>query len=119
MNAWETTSHHAWNYPSWALSVEWAGYLAFPLLIALLGRLPRAAVPVVPLAGLAGLGLLAGWVPEYGLNYTLHLGLLRFALEFLMGLGFGRLATEALLPRALLGRCCWRCRWGCGSTRMR
>ena len=102
VNAWETTSHHAWNYPSWALSVEWAGYLAFPLLIALLGRLPRAAVPVVPLAGLAGLGLLAAWVPEYGLNYTLHLGLLRFALEFLMGLGLGRLATEALLPRALL-----------------
>ncbi|RYI99178.1 MAG: acyltransferase, partial [Acetobacteraceae bacterium] len=28
MNAWETTSIHAWNYPSWALSVEWAGYLA-------------------------------------------------------------------------------------------
>ncbi len=34
LNAWETTDRLAWNYPSWALSAEWAGYLAFPALLA-------------------------------------------------------------------------------------
>jgi hypothetical protein len=29
LNAWETSDLHAWNYPSWALSAIWAGYLAF------------------------------------------------------------------------------------------
>ncbi|MDB5373132.1 MAG: Peptidoglycan/LPS O-acetylase OafA/YrhL, contains acyltransferase and SGNH-hydrolase domain, partial [Belnapia sp.] len=102
VNAWETTSRHAWNYPSWALSVEWAGYLGFPLVIAALIRLPRGAVWLVPLFGLAGLGLLTVLLPENGLNHTLHLGLLRFGLEFLAGLGLGRLATEGRLPRGLL-----------------
>lgn len=100
VHAWETTTHHAWNYPSWALSAEWAGYLAFPLLIRGLLRLPRAAVPPVPLLALAGLWILAGRTGTVGLNLTLHLGLLRFALEFALGLSLGRLATEGRLPRA-------------------
>ncbi len=102
VNAWETTTQYAWNYPSWALSVEWAGYLAFPLLVWVLGRLPLAVLPLLPLAGFAGLVLLASHVPDNGLNHTMHLGLVRFGLEFLVGLGLGRLATEGLLPRPLL-----------------
>ncbi len=102
VNAWETTSRHAWNYPSWALSVEWAGYLVFPFVLAALTRLPRLAVPAVPLLGFAGIFALGAQDPNVGLNYTLHLGLLRFALEFATGLGLGRLMTEGMLPRAAL-----------------
>ncbi|MBL6455941.1 acyltransferase [Belnapia sp. T6] len=102
VNAWETTDRHAWNYPSWALSVEWAGYLAFPLLVLAVGRLPRVLLPALPLAGLLGLVLMSGWDETIGLNYTLDFGLLRFALEFLTGLGIGRLASGGMLPRPLL-----------------
>ena len=58
VNAWETTSRHAWNYPSWALSVEWAGYLAFPLVIQGIRHLPRGRdVPADRVrAGCAGPG---------------------------------------------------------------
>lgn len=101
VHGWETTDRFSWNYPSWALSVEWAGYLAFPVLLAALLRLPRAAVPLVPVLGLAGLAWLSLHGPIGGLNYTLTYGLVRFGLEFALGLGLGRLATEGRLPRPL------------------
>lgn len=101
LNGWETTGRFSWNYPSWALSVEWAGYLAFPALLALLLRLPRRAVPLLPAAALLGLVLLSRQGLEGSLNHSLHLGLVRFGLEFLLGLGLGRMATEATLPRWL------------------
>ncbi len=100
VNAWETAEQHSWNYPSWALSVEWAGYLVFPIVIVLLRRLRTAILFPLPAAAIAGLFWLAALIPEVGLNYTLHLGLVRFALEFPLGLALGRLATEGRLPRA-------------------
>jgi hypothetical protein len=39
--------------------------------------------------------------PGVGLNLSLHLGLLRFFLEFAMGLSLGKLATENRLPATL------------------
>src|SRR3712207_2226611 len=68
VHAWETTQRFSWNYPSWALSVEWAGYLAFPLVLLLLRRLPTAAVPALAAAAVAGLFWLGGRDPEVGLN---------------------------------------------------
>jgi len=101
VHGWETTDRFAWNYPSWALSVEWAGYLAFPVLLQALLVLPRAWVPLVPAAALLGLLYLTQFGPIDSLNYTLSFGLLRFGLEFACGLGLARMATEGLLPRAL------------------
>jgi peptidoglycan/LPS O-acetylase OafA/YrhL len=101
VNAWETTSRHAWNYPSWALSAECAGYLAFPLLLRAVLR-PRGAAAVAGLAAAMAAGLFALDLTApagVGLNQTFHLGLVRFFLEFLLGLALGRLAAEGRLPR--------------------
>jgi peptidoglycan/LPS O-acetylase OafA/YrhL len=98
VNAWETTDRLDWNYPSWALSVEWAGYLAFPLLLRGALALPRAAVPLAAAAALGGLLALSWHQPGTGLNWTYHLGLVRFGLGFVLGLALGRLATEGRLP---------------------
>jgi len=101
VHGWETTDRFTWNYPSWALSVEWAGYLAFPLVLAALRRLPGGTAALVPLGCLAGLAWLESFGPAGSLNYTLTLGLVRFGLEFVLGLGLGRLALEGRLPRSL------------------
>ncbi|MDO9707905.1 acyltransferase family protein [Paracraurococcus lichenis] len=101
VHAWETTERFSWNYPSWALSVEWAGYLVFPALLAVLLRLPRPVLAAVPVAALAGLLAMTLTTVNFSLNHSLHLGLVRFFLEFTFGLALGRLATEGLLPRAL------------------
>ncbi|WP_431272191.1 acyltransferase family protein [Dankookia sp. P2] len=101
VHAWGMTERLSWNSPSWALSVEWAGYLAFPLLVQVWWRIPAFAL--FPVAGLclAGLWVMAEVSPGGGLNLSLHLGLLRFFLEFAIGLSLGRLATEGRLPTAL------------------
>ncbi len=98
LHGWETTSQHAWNYPSWALSAIWAGTLAFPLLLPLLvarGPLACWAVVVAAMAALGGLGALADGAQ---LNRTLHLGLVRFGLEFVLGLALARLVTLRAVP---------------------
>lgn len=93
LHAWETTQIHAWNYPSWALSAIWAGTLAFPLLLpALLGRGALACWGLAAVA-LVGLGWLGALPDGAQLNRTLHLGLLRFAFDFALGLALARLVT--------------------------
>jgi peptidoglycan/LPS O-acetylase OafA/YrhL len=104
VNDWETMAAHAWNYPSWALSAEWAGYLCFPLLLAGLLRLPARAVPAVVALAFAGLCLLSNAEPWSGLNLTLHFGLVRFFLEFMLGMALARWNPRAptLLRLAVL-----------------
>lgn len=99
LHGWETTSLHAWNYPSWALSVILAGYMAFPLLLA--GVLATPAAVLWLLLAIAGAGLLAlgAMDPVLQLNHTLHLGLPRFFLEFTAGMALARLVQAAALPR--------------------
>jgi peptidoglycan/LPS O-acetylase OafA/YrhL len=99
VNAWETTDRHAWNYPSWALSAEWAGYLVFPWVLRGALGLPRRLVPGAALLAVVGLLALSWHIPLVGLNLSIHLGLARFGLEFVLGLLLGRLATEGRLPR--------------------
>ncbi|HZF75414.1 MAG TPA: acyltransferase family protein, partial [Acetobacteraceae bacterium] len=101
MNAWETSDLHAWNYPSWALSAIWAGYLAFPLILSLVLRLGPAVLACLAAASLAGLFILAARDPGAGLNWSLHLGLVRFGCGFLLGIALARLFVAGAVPRAL------------------
>lgn len=97
LHAWETTELHAWNYPSWALSAIWAGTIVFPLVLpAMLSRGPVACWAIV-VAALAGLGWLGAGEDGAQLNRTLHLGLVRFGLEFALGIALARLVTARAL----------------------
>ena len=98
LHGWETTSQHAWNYPSWALSAIWAGTLAFPLLLPLLTTRGAPACWAVVVAAMAGLGWLGALADDAQLNRTLHLGLVRFGLEFVLGLALARLVTLRAVP---------------------
>ncbi|MGG5811209.1 acyltransferase family protein [Falsiroseomonas sp. CW058] len=101
LHAWETTGIHAWNYPSWALSAVWAGYLVFPLLLVpAIGLRPAGAVLVSVLC-LCALALLGELRPRTQLNWTLHLGLVRFGLEFLLGIALARLVTLRMVDAGL------------------
>lgn len=99
LHGWETTSQHAWNYPSWALSVILAGYIAFPILLQ--GVVAAPAGMLWLLMGIAGVGLLAlgGLDPALQLNHTLHLGLPRFFLEFMAGMALARLVQGGAVKR--------------------
>jgi peptidoglycan/LPS O-acetylase OafA/YrhL len=93
LHAWETTDTFAWNYPSWALSAIWAGYLAFPMLLTFAIGMRQAGAILAGLLCLGGLTLLDTGPQGPGLNWTLHLGLVRFGLEFVLGIALARLVT--------------------------
>lgn len=96
VQGWGLSDGWAWNYPSWSISTEWAGYLAFPLLWLAVRRLPAAAVAWLPplmLALLAGVEWRAG---AAGLNLSYSGAPGRFFPEFAAGMALARLAA----PRA-------------------
>jgi peptidoglycan/LPS O-acetylase OafA/YrhL len=92
VQGWGVAGQLAWNYPSWSISTEWAGYLLFPALWYALWRLPdRLAAAMLGLC-LAMLAIVdMRW---RGLNLTFAYSLLRFVPEFAAGM-----ATAKLLPR--------------------
>ncbi len=86
LHAWGASDRWAWNYPSWSISAEWAGYLAFPYLWSLLRRQNGMGLAVVlPLTfvGVVACQALAG--AEH-LTLTYDGGLLRFFPEFIAGM---------------------------------
>lgn len=91
VQGWGTLHHWAWNYPSWSISTEWAGYLLFPFLIAAYRNFYDAAVAIsLPLCFTA-IAAVANW--HGGLNLTFGNSMLRFFPEFI-----GGMATSALVP---------------------
>jgi len=101
LHGWETTSQHAWNYPSWALSVILAGYIAFPALLAGMVAAPAGVLLLLLVVAAVGLFALGAVDPLLQLNHTLHLGLPRFFLEFIAGMALARLVQAGLIPRGL------------------
>lgn len=91
ITSWGTLHHWAWNYPSWSISTEWAGYLAFPFLIASYRRFYGAAISIsLPLC-FCVIAVLSAW--QGSLNLTFAGSMLRFFPEFL-----GGMATASLVP---------------------
>ena len=98
LNGWGFSHGWTWNYPSWSISTEWAGYLLFPALALLASRCNgRVAAGAGAVTGLALLLLSA--VSGTGLNLTYEGALLRFFPEFIGGILLARLLrTGPWLP---------------------
>ncbi len=97
VNGWGFSRGWTWNYPSWSISTEWAGYLLFPLLAlaaACLGR--RAAVGLAAAMGLC-LIIIATLSPT-GLNLSYQGALPRFFPEFIAGILLARLLRAGGRP---------------------
>jgi len=87
IQAWGSLRHWAWNYPSWSISAEWAGYLIFPFVLAALVKIdPMVVGSVFPLCFML-LGLLSSF--HGGLNLTFGDSFARFSPEFLVGMASG------------------------------
>ncbi len=102
VHGWGLSDRWAWNYPSWSISTEWAGYLAFPAIWLLLRRASPAlcaGVAAAMVGLLAAVDLADGLT---GLNLSFHGALARFFPEFVVGMALVRVVE--LVPAQLPGR---------------
>jgi len=90
VHGWGFSDHWAWNYPSWSISTEWAGYLLFPVLALFLGLCPDILVAQLGVLCIPILGLIA-YSSGVGLNATFVDALPRFFPEFIWGMATARL----------------------------
>lgn len=96
IHGWGVSDRWAWNYPSWSISTEWAGYLAFPMLWLGMRRLAplQAAWLLVLLLAILALVEVSGG--NMHLNLAFGSGLARFLPEFLAGMALARCAPVLL-----------------------
>ena len=102
VHAWGTTDAVGWNFPSWSISAEWAAYLLFPLVAALVLKAQRRAglfaaaalaLCVAAFAALDNLHSVLPWVGQDFSQMTAQIGALRILPSFLLGVAlynFGR-----------------------------
>jgi len=84
VQGWGFLHHWTWNYPSWSISTEWAGYLIFPFIVTAFARFfYMAVIAALPLC----LFILCVVSFHYhGLNLTFGASMLRFFPEFVAGM---------------------------------
>ncbi len=92
IHGWGFSNPWDWNYPSWSVSTEWAGYVLFPLLWFAITAWSGIIAGELVVVSMPILGLLAH-VSGHGLNLTYAAALWRFFPEFIMGI-----ATAKLVP---------------------
>jgi peptidoglycan/LPS O-acetylase OafA/YrhL len=98
IQGWGVANQLAWNYPSWSISTEWAGYLAFPVFCACAARLPKMPAAILLFLCFALLALV-GHHSAHGLNLTFAHSLWRFFPEFCAGILTAKL-VPTLAPQA-------------------
>jgi peptidoglycan/LPS O-acetylase OafA/YrhL len=92
IQGWGFSHQWAWNYQSWSISTEWAGYLLFPALIAVATFMPGlVAIFFLPLCFFC-LGAVS--MEFHGLNLTFGSSLLRFFPEFIAGIATARIVPD-------------------------
>jgi peptidoglycan/LPS O-acetylase OafA/YrhL len=94
VHAWGASNRWAWNYPSWSISAEWAGYLAFPYLWVLLRTQNGIGLAVVLPLTFLGVVATRAWERAAELSLTYDGGVVRLFPEFIAGA-----AILPLLPR--------------------
>jgi peptidoglycan/LPS O-acetylase OafA/YrhL len=92
IQGWGFANQGAWNYPSWSVSTEWAGYLLFPVLSLLLSYFEEIVSIQVVVIAFTVLGLIMTR-HGYNLNLSFAEGLFRFFPEFILGM-----ATSRVVP---------------------
>ncbi len=104
LQGWGVGPQLAWNYPSWSVSTEWAGYLAFPVLWMFLGTWRPIIPGQILVVCFPVLGLIAYQLANNSLNITYEAGLLRFFPEFIIGMTTARLVplNADVLPNRVL-----------------
>ena len=105
VQGWGDASQGAWNYPSWSVSAEWAGYLLFPVLWYLLSYMIDYVAIQILIVAFAVMVLIT-LLHHGSYNLTFSLGLVRFFPEFIIGICSARFvalcADMAALRRAAL-----------------
>ncbi len=90
VQGWGGSTHGAWNYPSWSVSTEWAGYLVFPILWYLLAYFSALVGMQILVVSFTVMGLIF-IANGYTLNLTFADGLYRFFPEFIIGMATTRI----------------------------
>ena len=109
VHAWGATEAVGWNFPSWSISAEWAAYLLFPLIAALVVKAQRwsAAVALGALAlcvasfwALSNLHQALPWVGRDFSQMTAQIGALRILPSFLLGVALYAFGRDHAAPKS-------------------
>jgi peptidoglycan/LPS O-acetylase OafA/YrhL len=100
IHSWGFATQGDWNYPSWSVSTEWAGYLIFPLPCLVVAYFERIVAAQIIITAFLLLGLIIEQ-HHFSINLYYGAGLQRFFPEFLIGIATARIVPgfADLAPR--------------------